>query len=959
MSKNMAKKFNPVDPQPNFPVREVETMKYWVESGVVEDYLARNDKSDKRFSFIDGPITANGPMGVHHAWGRTYKDVWQRYYNMKGFKQRFQNGFDGQGLWVEVTVEKELGLKNKKEIEALGIDKFVELCMESVRKFAGIQTEQSKRLGMFMDWPNSYYTMSAENNYMIWTFLKEVEKRGWLYKGRDSVPWCPRCGTAISQHEILGEEYQEITHQSVYVKYPLVSNPGEYLLVWTTTPWTLPANVAIAVSSDISYAKVRQNGEILYLAEDLLKVLEPGYEVLEVMPGKKLVGLQYKGLYDYLVSVSKQLADYKHQVVLANDLVTSVEGTGLVHIAPGAGEEDFKLSQLEKLPVVEVIGEAAEYLAEFGELSGQSAKDNPDLIISDIKKKGFLYKVEAYRHRYPICWRCKTELVWRVVDEWYISMRELRKEIAKNVREINWLPTFGLERELDWLKNMQDWLISKKRYWGLALPIWECGKCGHYEVMGDEKELEERAVKGWDSFAGHTPHRPWVDKVKIICRKCGSEVSRIKDVGNVWLDAGIVPFSTLNYKSDPDYFRQWYPADFITESFPGQFKNWFYSLLVMATVLENKPPFKTVLGYATMMAEDGTEMHKSKGNLIVFDDAAEKVGADVMRWAFIRHNPENNINFGYATTDIVRKNFFLILHNVYKFFIDYATLDKYDPKEHAPSPHLLDRWITSRMNETLEAVDAAMVKYDPLRVGEAVEALVQDLSTWWLRRSRDRMGPLVRDTADKKYAFDTFYQVLTTLTKTLAPFTPFITEDIYRNLTGSRSVHLEDWPTSGEIDRQLVSDMTSARLVAQSAHGLRKVKGFKLRQPLSSLSYSLPQKLPSDIEDLIATEVNVKKVQFAKTAGQNLLVELDFELTPELKLEGEARDLIRQIQDERKRLNLDRKTPIVVTLPHVPAGWADEIARSVVAKKVIPGKEFGVEEVQSAVSRGVRSKKDR
>lgn len=954
----MPKKFNPVDSQPDFPAREAATLQYWAESGVVEDYLSRNDKSEKRFSFIDGPITANGPMGVHHAWGRTYKDVWQRYYNMKGFRQRFQNGFDGQGLWVEVTVEKELGLKNKKEIEALGIDKFVELCKESVRKFAGIQTEQSKRLGMFMDWPNSYYTMSAENNYMIWTFLKKVEERGWLYKGRDSVPWCPRCGTAISQHEILGEEYQEITHQSIYVKYPLVGKKGEFLLVWTTTPWTLPGNVAIAVNPALSYIKVKQNGETLYLAEDLSQVLDPGYELVEKMSGKKMVGWKYHGLYDSLPAVAKQIGDYEHRVVGAEDLVSGTEGTGLVHIAPGAGEEDFKLGKLENLPVVELIGEAAEYLSGFGGLSGQSAKESPELIIDFIKKQGFLYKAQPFRHRYPVCWRCKTELVWRVVDEWYISMDELRDQIAKNARKITWLPSFGLDRELDWLKNMQDWLISKKRYWGLALPIWECDKCGHYEVIGDEKELEERATSGWDHFAGHSPHRPWIDEVKIICQKCGNEVSRIKDVGNVWLDAGIVPFSTLCYRTESQYFKEWFPADFITESFPGQFKNWFYSLLVMSTVLEDEPPFKTVLGYATMMAEDGSEMHKSKGNLIVFDEAAERVGADVMRWAFMRHNPENNIHFGYATTDTVRKNFFLILHNVYKFFIDYALLDGYQPGKNGLSPHILDRWIITRLNETLLAVDEAMAKYDPLRVGESLETLVQDLSTWWLRRSRDRMGPWVKDGEDKKNAYDTFYQVLTTLTKILAPFTPFIAEDMYRNLTGERSVHLADWPEAGEVDHQLVLDMAQARAVVEVAHGIRKSKGLKLRQPLRLLTYSLPRKLPLEVEKLVATEVNVKKVQFTKTNGQEVLVELDLELTPDLLSEGEARDIIRQIQDERKRLNLDRAAPIIVTLPNVPAGWKEEIARSVVASKVLQGKEFGVEEVHRVSPKGSRTGRD-
>lgn len=949
-------KFKKVDPQPNLAANEVETLKYWYGSGIVEDYLSRNDKSDKKFSFLDGPITANNPMGVHHAWGRTYKDVWQRWYNMRGFKQRFQNGFDSQGLWVEVEVEKELGLKNKKEIEKLGIGKFVELCKERVLKYAGIQTEQSKRLGMFMDWPSSYYTMSDENNYAIWHFLKKVHEEGWLYKGHDSVPWCPRCGTAISQHEILTEEYQEITHKAVFVKYPLKGKKEEFLLVWTTTPWTLPANVAVAINPDFTYLVVEQAGEKLYLAEERLSVLDPGYKVLEKIKGSKIKGLEYVGAYDYLPSIKKQLGSYTHKVVSSQDLVNAEEGTGLVHIAPGAGEEDFKLGKEEKLPVVEVIDEAANYLEGFGELTGKSAKDNPDLIIDDMARRDLVYKVENYTHRYPVCWRCKTELVWRVVDEWYISMDELRHKIAGVTKKINWLPEFGLDRELDWLKNMHDWLISKKRYWGLALPIWECKKCKHFEVIGSYKELSERAVKGWDSFKGHSPHRPWIDEVRVVCQKCGEEASRIKDVGNPWLDAGIVPFSTLKYLSDKSYWADWFPADFITESFPGQFKNWFYSLLTMSTVLENKPSFKTVLGYATLLGEDGTEMHKSKGNLVVFDEAAEKIGVDVMRWMYLRHNPENNLLFGYGIADDVRRNFFLILYNVYKFFVDYALLDNYQPST-SQSRNVLDRWLQSRLNQTLGTVDGALGKYDPLRASEAIESLVQDLSTWWLRRSRERMGPWAKDETDKKQAYDTFYLTLVKLSKLLAPFTPFFADEVFRNLTGARSVHLEDWPEVGEIDGGLLDDMAKAREVVELAHSSRKEKGIKLRQPLASLTYSMSKQLPKELEEIIASEVKVKKVIFEKSSKEGVLAALDFELTPELKEEGEAREIIRQIQDERKRLNLDRTTQIRVTLPSVPSGWEEEIKRSTLALELALGKELRVEEDKSERARQLRSKK--
>lgn len=948
-------KFKPVDPQPNFPEAEKQLLTDWYESGLVEEYLHRNDKSDKKFKFIDGPITANNPMGIHHAWGRTYKDLWQRWHNMLGYKQRFQNGFDSQGLWVEVEVERELGLKNKKEIEKLGIDKFVELCKERVLKFSGIQTEQSKRLGMFMDWPNSYYTMSDENNYMIWAFLKKVHEKGWLYKGHDSVPWCPRCGTAISQHEILTEEYQEITHKAVFVKYRLKGKKEEFLLVWTTTPWTLPANVAVAVNPDLTYVKVEQAGEVLYLAEDLLKVLEPGYKIVEKIPGKKLVGWEYEGAYDSLPAVKKQLGKYIHRVVSSSELVNSEEGTGLVHIAPGAGEEDFKLGKEEKLPVVEAIDEAANYLEGFGGFTGKSAKDNPDLIVDEMARRDLIYKVENYTHRYPVCWRCKTELVWRVVDEWYISMDELRPKIASVAKRVKWIPGFGLERELDWLKNMHDWLISKKRYWGLALPIWECVKCGNFEVIGSETELKERAVKGWERFEGHTPHRPWVDEIVIICSKCGAEANRIKDVGNPWLDAGIVPFSTLNYRTDKGYWKEWFPANFITESFPGQFKNWFYSLLVMSTVLENTNPFETVLGFATLMGEDGSEMHKSKGNLIVFDEGAEKIGVDVMRWMFLRHNPENNLNFGYHMADDVRRNFYLILYNVYRFFVDYVLLDGYQPGKVAASKNVLDRWLTSRINETLAAVNKSLGRYDGMTASLALEELTLDFSTWWLRRSRERMGPWTKDNADKKQAYDTFYQSLVALSKILAPFIPYLSDEMYRNLTGEKSVHLADWPESGESDAKLISEMAAARQVVELGHRLRKERQVKLRQPLATLTYSLPAKLSTEVEKVLSDELNVKAVRFHKTTKKEPLVDLDFELTDELKAEGEARDIIRQTQDERKRLNLDRTTRVRVTLPSVPKGWGEEIARATVAE-LKEGKEFAVE-VSSEKSGELQSKK--
>src|SRR3990172_3618975 len=429
----------PVKQNINFPELEREILNRWQEKGIVRKYLEKNKNSKEKFSFLDGPITANNPMGVHHAWGRTYKDLWQRFWNMRGYKQRFQNGFDEQGLWVEVEVEKELRFKNKKDIEKFGIDKFVVLCKERVKKFSAIQTEQSKRLGYFMDWDNSYHTSSEENNYAIWKFLKVCHQKGYLYKGRDSVPWCPRCGTAISQHEILTEEYQEITHKAVYVKYRVKSqlsnipprarlakggNGQLFLLVWTTTPWTLPSNVAIAVNPELKYGFWKINGESLIIESTIAKSLGFNQRPPKLLKGKELVGLTYEGVFDELPA----LKGVKHKIVADKDLVTAEEGTGLVHIAPGAGEEDFDLAKKENLPVIESIDEGANYIDGFGELTGQNAKDNPDLVIEKLQEKKALFKIENYQHRYTTCWRCKTELVWRVVNEWYIAMDRKSKD---------------------------------------------------------------------------------------------------------------------------------------------------------------------------------------------------------------------------------------------------------------------------------------------------------------------------------------------------------------------------------------------------------------------------------------------------------------------------------------------------------------------------------------------------
>ena len=1100
--------FGKISKEPDFPRLEREILAFWEKTKAFKK-LVRKNRGKPRWSFLDGPITANNPMGVHHAWGRTYKDLFQRFKAMQGFDQRFQNGFDCQGLWVEVEVEKELGFKSKRDIERFGVAEFVNRCKQRVLKYAAVQTEQSIRLGQWMDWDDpdflrelhdklgenpqemitvqgpqgpvtgtveeivgllgtpqlggSYFTFSLENNYQIWMFLKKCWERGWLYKGTDVMPWCTRCGTGISQHEIATEGYQELTHPSVYLRFPLRSRDHEALLVWTTTPWTLTSNVAAAVGEDLIYLKVRQGEWTYYLSKGTLaRALRGDYEVLGELRGREMVGWEYEGPFDELPAVQEAGVPRHHRVIPWEE-VGEEEGTGIVHIAPGCGAEDFQLAKEHGLPAIAPLDEDGIYIEGFGWLTGRSADQVSDEIFKSLEEKGLLYRIEDYTHRYPVCWRCGTELVFRLVDEWFIKMgpiydkpREeltpeeksgsLRYQIMDIVDQIRWIPGFGHERELDWLRNMHDWMISKKRYWGLALPIWECRECGHFEVIGSEEELQARAVEGWEEFEGHTPHRPWIDAVKIQCPECGAKVGRIPDVGNPWLDAGIVPFSTLCYRTDRSYWEQWFPADFITESFPGQFRNWFYSLLAMSTVLEGKPPFKTVLGYATLLAEDGRPMHKSWGNAIEFDEAADRMGVDVMRWMFLSHDPERNLLFGYGPAGEIKRKL-LTLWNVYSFYVTYANIDRVDPRED-PVPveerSLLDRWVLAELHLLIRDVTAALEDYDPESATRCFEAFWDKLSNWWVRRSRRRFwkgeaGP------DKLAAHQTLYECLVTLVKLLAPFLPFLAEEMYQNLVRSldkeapESVHHCDWPEAREelIDEWLLSWVATVRKVVGLGRAARNAAGIKIRQPLPELLIKLPREEDEEPLQVLAQdlleEVNVKRFRviedetevvdlrlnllpdklgpkfgerfpFIKAAVEQLdpaatarelqehgalritvdgqtytiladeleverlpregytiaaedeyLVALRTEITPELKMEGLARELVRHIQEMRKEADLDLTDRIVTyceggeAVKDVLQIHGDYIKRETLSLELVEGEpeRAGVDQVKT------------
>lgn len=948
--------FDEVDQHIDFPKMEKTMLDHWYSNGIVDKYLRKNDSSEKYFSFIDGPITANNPMGVHHGWGRTYKDLWQRYKNMQGFKQRFQNGFDAQGLWVEVEVEKDLGFTSKKDIEDYGVEKFVEKCKARVQKYSGIQTEQSKRLGYFMDWDHSYYTMSDENNYMIWHFLKVCHQNGWLYKGNDSVPWCPRCQTAISQHEILAENYEDVTHKTIYLELPIVGKKREFLLIWTTTPWTLPANIAVAVDEKLEYARVQgDTGDTYWVAKDAVeRIFGKDPKIVETQKGKVLVGLNYTTPFDSLpavLKVAEESGKLFHSVVATDDRIMPIsteEGTGLVHTAVSAGTEDFKLGQKLGLPMIPVIHDDASYMDGLGNFSGKNAKEHPEIILDYLqeedKKEGvdWVFDIVEYTHRYPRCWRCKAELVWKVTDEWYIAMdkpseikgtsdKTLRQRMKDVAKQITWIPEFGLKRELDWLDNMHDWLISKKnRYWGLCLPIWECKSCDYFEVIGGKEELQEKSLDGWEQFEGKSPHKPQIDNIHLKCPQCGKSMSRIEPVGNPWLDAGIVAYSTIKkhnqgeplYKVDKEAWKNWFPADFITESFPGQFKNWFYSMIAMSTVLEDAPPYKTVLGYGTALAEDGREMHKSWGNSIEFNEGADKMGVDVMRWMYTAQNPSDNLLFGYTVADETRRRVHLKLWNIYRFVITYANASGWKPQKMKPSTHVLDIWMLVRLQEVVNTVTSCLEDFDAYRANHAIEDLINDISNWYVRRSRDRAG----QTAEKQIQEDfysTMYTVLTTLSLILAPFIPFLSEHIWKNLTKGESIHLEKWPETKELtksDIDLLNEMAFVREVAELAHAKRKDAGVPVRQPLQQLTIRRSTELFENLDYLLIEELNVKLIKtIVDKKFSQFTVDLDMTITPELEEEANTRELIRKIQNERKNKGMHISDTVSVTTEWIPS----------------------------------------
>lgn len=872
--------FSPLPDKPDHNALELEILALWDEAKTFDRMRAKNAEGPK-FRFIDGPVTANKKLALHTTWGRTLKDVFQRYKALNGFHQRYQNGFDCQGLWIEVGVEKELGLNSKRDIEEYGLDKFAEKCRAVVERYSGELTEGSIRLGQWMDWGNDYFTFSDTNIEYIWRFLQIVNERDWLYIGHRSTEWCPRCGTSMSAHELAGS-YIDRTDPALTVRFPLNDRPGEAVVIWTTTPWTLPANVAAAVNPEADYGRLA-NGDWMAVSR-----VGKGDDVVETKKGAELVGWTYTGPFDDL------RPPVPHKVI-AWDEVSMEEGTGIVHIAPGCGTDDFELAKPNGLDVITPVDEAGKFYGDFGWLAGRGAHEAAEDITNDLRERGLLVHAGTIDHRYPECWRCHTPLIFRISDDWFIKIDDLRQPLRDANETVEWTPEYMGKRMDDWLINMGDWNISRRRYYGLPLPFYPCS-CGHVTVVGSKKELAELATTPLDGLK--ELRRPWIDAIKIRCPQCGNDVERITEVGDVWLDAGIVPFSTLGWENpefieggyangaaagltnadlpDHAYWEEWFPADWVSEM-REQIRLWFYSQLCMSVVLTGRAPYKKVLGFEKMLDETGREMHGSWGNEINAPQAFETMGADVMRWQFTAQPASQNLLFGFGPAHEIQRRL-LTLWNSVAFFIQYANIAEFTPSyaelETGPSVGLdaLDEWMVARTRKLVaEATDAYEGFLSP-NVLRAFDDYVDDLSNWYVRRSRRRFWN------GDEAALGTLWYALVNALRVVSPIMPFLTEHLWQNLvTGSGaadapdSIFLAGWPTRVATNDELLEEVAAMRTVVELARRARKQAGIRNRQPLPRLIVDGAPLAERHAQE-IADEMNVKSVIFSEIEAAELRV---------------------------------------------------------------------------------------
>lgn len=871
------KRFNELSNEP-VKHREHNISEYWKEIDLLHRSVEVRDPK-KPYVFYEGPPTANGKPGIHHVMSRTLKDLTCRYKTMKGFQVKRKAGWDTHGLPVEIEVEKQLSLKDKKDIEAYGVEAFNKQCRESVFRYEKLWREMTERMAYLIDLDNPYITL--ENDYIesVWWILNKFYKEGYIYEGHKILPYCSRCGTGLASHEVaLG--YEEIKSDTVIAKFKL-KDKDEYFLAWTTTPWTLPSNVCLTVNPNEIYVKVKQNEEIYYLSKILApSVLGEDYEILEEMQGKALEYKEFEQLIPFI-----NISD-KAFYVTVGDYVTTEDGTGIVHTAPAFGEDDYNTGKRYGLPVVNPVSEEGKFLET--PWAGKFVMDTDPEIIQWLRENGKLYKKERVAHNYPHCWRCHTPLLYYAKPSWYIEITKLKDKLVANNNEVNWFPPFvGEKRFGNWLENINDWAISRSRYWGTPLPIWKCNECGHTDSIGSRAELVDRAIEDIDESI--ELHRPYVDDIHLKCDKCSGTMTREKDVIDVWFDSGAMPFAQHHYPfENKENFDKLFPADFINEGI-DQTRGWFYSLIAISTFVTGKAPYKNVLVNDLILDKEGKKMSKTKGNTVDPFALFDKYGADVLRWYLMYVSPPwTPTKFDEDGLREVESKFFRSIRNVYNFFSLYANTDGVDPREftinYDERPEI-DRWIISKYNSLIKNCTADMDIFELTKVVRAIQDFViEDLSNWYIRRCRRRFWSTELDD-DKKAVYNTTYEILIGICKMIAPFVPFTSEELYQNLTGEESVHLALYPDANEdlINIEIEEKMDLVRDLVALGRASRETVKIKVRQPLNEVV--IDGKYEDKIKDLvplIMEELNVKRVIFEKDLSQFM----DYSLKPNFKVAG-------------------------------------------------------------------------
>lgn len=849
----------------NFVGREAEVLDFWKEQNVFEESVKQREGAPS-YTFYDGPPTANGRPHIGHVLTRAIKDLIPRYRTMKGYQVVRKAGWDTHGLPVELEVEKQLGLNGKDQIEKYGIEPFIEKCKESVWTYKGMWEEFSDKVGFWADMNDPYITY--DNSYIesMWWALKKMWDEGLLYKGHKIVPYCPRCGTSLASHEVA-QGYKDVEEETVYARFKVKGEENAYFLAWTTTPWTLPSNVALCVHPDLEYVKAKQNDTTYYLAEGMAEaVLGEDYEILERYTGKDLEYKEYEPLFPFAK------AEKKAWYVTCADYVTLGEGTGIVHIAPAFGEDDSKVGHRYDLPFVQMV-DAKGNLSGGTYWDGTFVKKADPEIIEWLREHGLLYKTARYTHSYPHCWRCGTPLLYYAKDTWFIAMTKVRDRLVANNKTVNWIPkSIGERRFGDWLENVVDWGLSRDRYWGTPLNIWEC-ECGHREAIGSIAELKEKGQNVPDDIE---LHRPFVDQVYLTCPECGKSMKRVPSVIDCWFDSGSMPFAQWHYPFENEkMFKEHFPADFISEAV-DQTRGWFYTLMAISTVLFDQAPYKNVIVLGLVQDENGQKMSKSKGNAVDPMEMLEKFGADAIRWYFYTNSaPWLPSRFYEGAVTECQRKFLGTLWNTYAFYVLYAEIDQFNPMEHAlveDELSIMDRWLLSKLNTLIRTVDTHLENYRITEAAKALEDFVDELSNWYVRRGRERYWGKEM-TADKINAYMTLHEALVTVAKLAAPMIPFMSEEIYLNLVAGldpaapRSVHLCDYPVCDEsrIDPELENAMEEVLEIVVAGRACRNNAAIKNRQPIGRMYVKTPKEALSDeYAAVIRDELNVKEIVFTQ-----------------------------------------------------------------------------------------------